>query len=149
MFSRGGAPNITRPLIPDISVLYGTQEFAFVEAAKSKNDTKELLEGGFFLEVIVGNHEQLLSLHPIERRSITVHGFLLSGHNCSPLQTPSLFGYVKLIKEGKTVQHPEMPQSFKAQITRLLAQVWQFRLAVEMVAEAMIASENESSGSIS
>ena len=34
------------PLIPDVSVLYGTQEFAFVKAAKTKNDIKELNEGG-------------------------------------------------------------------------------------------------------
>ncbi|GAN05346.1 hypothetical protein MAM1_0088c04816 [Mucor ambiguus] len=130
-------------LIPDTSVLFGTQEFACVEVAKTKNDIKELVEGGKKCSEMMSQvFEQLLSLHPTERRSIEVHSLLLSKLNCTPLEMSSLSDYVKLVKRGKTVQHPEMPQSFKAQMMKLLAQVWQFRLATEMVVEAMIASDN-------
>lgn len=133
-------------LIPDMSISYIKQEYAIIEAAKSKDDTKQINEGGKKCpELMAKIFDQLLEICPNEQRTIRVHGCLLSGLSCTPLELSRPKGYIKLFKRGNTMQHPESSAVFKTRMCRLLAHFWKLRLAVEAMCALMIKAENEQS----
>lgn len=119
-------------IIPEMTISYIKQEYAIVEASKTKDDTKQINESGKKCpELMAKTFDQLLELCPSEQRTIPVHGCLLSELNCTPLELSCPKGYIKLIKRGKTMQHPESPAVFKTRMCNLLAHLWRFRLAIE------------------
>ena len=72
-------------------------------------------------ELISQMFEKILSSHPTERRSIKIHGCLLSQLQCTPLELSSPHGYAKLVKKGKVVQHPDLAEECKPEMSRLFA----------------------------
>ncbi|KAL7308320.1 hypothetical protein PS15m_012183 [Mucor circinelloides] len=133
-------------LVPDMRISYIKQEYAIIEAAKSKDDTKQINEGGKKCpELMAKIFDQLLEICPNEQQTIRVHGCLLSGLSCTPLGLSGPKGYIKLFKRGDTMQHPESSAVFKTRMCRLLAHFWILRLAIEAMCALMIKAENEQS----
>lgn len=134
------------PLIPDMTISHVKQEYAIIEAAKTKNDTKQINDGGRKCpELMLHIFDQLLTTCPNEQHRIKVYGCLLSELDCTPLELSCSKGYVKIFKRGKIIKHPESPLHFKPRMTELLAYLWKFRLAIEAVCLSMAQAESQQS----
>lgn len=96
-----------RPLIPDMAMLQGEQEYAIIEVSKCSNNTKQIKEGEQkYLFLMLNIFNQVLTTSPTEQCSIRVYGCLLSRLNCMLLQLSSPQGYVKVFKRGNLIKHP-------------------------------------------
>ncbi|KAK4512001.1 uncharacterized protein ATC70_004000 [Mucor velutinosus] len=134
------------PLIPDMTISHGEQEYAIIEASRSNNDTKKIQDGGKKCsELMVHIFDQLLATFPTQQRTIKVYGCLLSYLNCTPLELSNPKGYVRVFKQGDFLKHPESSLHFRARMPELLAHIWQFRLAIEKVCNSIAQAENEQS----
>lgn len=133
-------------LIPDMTIFYEDQEFAIIEAAKSNNNTKQIIEGGKKCpEIMAKMFNKAISTCPTQARSIKIYGCLLSQLQLTPLEMSSPAGCVKLLKKGKHLTHPEMPLLFKPRMTALLSHIWRFRLANELILQVMVDGEIQQS----
>ncbi|KAL9555727.1 hypothetical protein MBANPS3_002224 [Mucor bainieri] len=133
-------------LVPDISILYGSQTYAIIEAAKSENDTKQLVETFKKCpEVMSEILNQLINENPTEQRNIKVYASVLSKATCRCLMLSNPFGYVKVVSRGKKLAHPEVKDAFKPDMCALLNHFWGFKLAIEAVVDSLSKSKYEHS----
>ncbi|KAL0140078.1 hypothetical protein V8B55DRAFT_1503950 [Mucor lusitanicus] len=133
-------------LVPDISILYGSQTYAIIEAAKTENDTKQLVEifkkcPEFMSEIL----NQLIKENPTEQREIKVYASVLSKATCCCLMLSNPFGYVKVVSRSKKLAHPEVKDAFKPDMCTLLDHFWGFKLAIEAVVDSLSKSKYENS----
>lgn len=129
-------------LIPDISILYGSQTYAIIEAAKSENDRKQLVETFKKCpEVMSEILNQLIKENPTEQRKIKVYASVLSKATCRCLMLSNPFGYVKVVSRGKKLAHPEVKDAFKPDICALFNHFWGFKLAIEAVVDSLSKSK--------
>ncbi|KAL7322413.1 hypothetical protein PS15p_212033 [Mucor circinelloides] len=133
-------------LIPDISIYNGSQTYAVIEAAKTEDDTKQLVETYKKCpEMMAEILSQLVKAHPTEQRTIKIHACILSNVTCSSLMLSNQLGYVKLVSHGQQLTHPEVPGTFKPLMAALLEHFWGFKLAIEAVVDAMAQSTRKNS----
>ncbi|KAL7311130.1 hypothetical protein PS15m_008932 [Mucor circinelloides] len=126
-------------LIPDMVIGYDSQEYDIIEAAKENNNTKQIVEGGKKCpEMMNLMYDRLVSVCPAEHRSIKVYGCLLSRLKCTPLELSNSHGYVKLMRRGAAIDHPEERLTFKPKMVVLLAHIWRFKLAIESVLQVVV-----------
>ncbi|GAN02593.1 hypothetical protein MAM1_0024d02037 [Mucor ambiguus] len=133
-------------LIPDMTIYHGSQAYAVLEAAKTQDDTKQLVETYKKCpELMVDIFNQVLQTHPTEQRNIKIYGCVLSKVTCCSLMLSNPFGYVKLVSHGKQLMHAEIQDAFKLDMAALLEHIWGFKLAIEAVVDAMTQSKYNNS----
>lgn len=122
-------------LIPDITIVYGSQTYTIIEAAKTDNDTKQFVATYKKCpEIMAQVLGQLVKKYPSQQRNINkVYGSFLSQATCSPpLMLSNPFGYVKkVVSHGKKLSHPEVTDTFKPDMAALLEHFWGLKLTME------------------
>ncbi|KAL9552846.1 hypothetical protein MBANPS3_003571 [Mucor bainieri] len=133
-------------LIPDITIVHGSQTYAIIEAAKTDNDTKQLVETYKKCpEIMAQVLDQLIKEYPSQQRNIKVYGSVLSQATYSPLMLSNPFEYVKVVSHGKKLSHPEVRDTFKPDMAVLLEHFWGLKLTIEATVDALSKSKYENS----